>query len=136
MKIMLDTGARMPTRAYPTDAGLDLYAKQTQIVPARESAVFDTGLHIELPPNTAGFVKSKSGLNINHDLVCDGVVDVGYTGSIRVKLYNLGGYDYKVNAWDKIGQLVIVPVVLPTLEVVDKLEKKGRADNGFGSSGK
>ena len=43
MKITLDKGAKMPTRAHSTDAGLDLYAMDTQIVPAKESAIFDTG---------------------------------------------------------------------------------------------
>lgn len=136
MKIMLDPGAFMPTRAYPTDAGLDLYAQETQIVPAKESAYFDTGVHIELPPNTAGFIKSKSGLNVKHGIISDGVIDVGYTGSIKVKLYNLSGYDYKVNCGDKISQLVIVPVVIPSLEVVESLDETERGNNGIGSSGK
>lgn len=136
MKIMLDNGAKMPTRAHSTDAGLDLYARETQIVPAKESAVFDTGVHIELPPNTTGFLKSKSGLNIHHGIISDGTIDVGYTGSIRVKLYNLSGYDYKVNAGDKISQLVILPIITPTLELVDSLDDTERGNNGFGSSGK
>lgn len=136
MRIQLDPGAKMPTRAYPTDAGLDLYARETQIVPAKESAVFDTGVHVELPLCTTGFLKSKSGLNIKHGIISDGVIDAGYTGSIRVKLYNLSGYDYKVNAGDKISQLVVIPYVAPSLELVDKLEETARGNNGFGSSGR
>ena len=136
MKIVLDKGAKMPTRAHETDAGLDLYARETQIIPAKESAIFDTGVHIELPPNTVGFLKSKSGLNVAHDLVGEGVIDEGYTGSIKVKLYNLGGYDYKVNAGDKIIQLVILPINKPGLELVDELGESDRGNNGFGSSGK
>ena len=46
IKIKLDEGAKMPTRAHSTDAGLDIYARYTQIVPAKESAKFDTGVHI------------------------------------------------------------------------------------------
>jgi dUTP pyrophosphatase len=136
MKIKLDEGAIMPTRAHETDAGLDLYARDTQIVPAKESAVFDTGVHIELPEGTAGFVMSKSGLNVKNGLTSEGVVDVGYTGSIVVKLYNNSGYDYKVNAGDKISQLVIVPILTPELELVDELQKTDRGDGGFGSTGK
>ena len=49
IKIKLDTGAKMPTRAHSTDAGLDIYSREEQIVPAKESAIFDTGVHIELP---------------------------------------------------------------------------------------
>lgn len=136
MKIKLDEGAKMPTRAYPTDAGLDLYARESQIVPAKESAKFDTGVHIELPPNTVGFLKSKSGLNVNHGIISDGVIDAGYTGSITVKLYNLSGYDYKVEAGDKISQLVILPILAPDLKLVDELEATERGNGGFGSTGR
>lgn len=136
MKIQLDNGAYMPSRAYPTDGGLDLYAKEEQIVPAKDSTIFDTGVHVELPDNTVGMIKSKSGLNVKHGLTSEGVIDVGYTGSIRVKLYNHSGYDYKVNKGDKISQLVIMPIVIPELELVEELEEKERGSNGFGSSGK
>lgn len=135
MKIKLDDGAKV-TRAHDTDAGLDLCARESQIVPARESAVFDTGVHIELTPGTVGMLKSKSGLNVMHGITSEGVIDVGYTGSIKVKLYNHSGYDYKVEAGDKITQLVIMPIIIPELEFVDELEDTDRGNNGFGSSGK
>ena len=136
IKIMLDDGAKMPTRAHSTDAGLDLYARDEQIVPAKESAIFDTGVHIELPEGTVGFLKSKSGLNVKHGIVSEGVIDVGYTGAIVVKLYNHSGYDYRVKAGDKITQLVILPILTPTPYLVDSLEETDRGDNGFGSSGR
>lgn len=136
MKITLDKGAKMPTRAHSTDAGLDLYAMDTQIVPAKESAVFDTGVHVELPEGTAGFLKSKSGLNTKHGITSEGVIDVGYTGSIVAKLYNHSGTDYKVNAGDKITQLVIVPILTPELELVESLGETERGNKGFGSTGK
>lgn len=136
MKIQLDYNAKMPTRAHDTDAGLDLYARDTQIVPAKESAIFDTGVHIELPAGTVGMLKSKSGLNVKHGITSEGVIDVGYTGSIVVKLYNNSGYDYKVTAGDKISQLVIMPIVTPPLELVESLEATERGNGGFGSTGK
>lgn len=136
MKIKLDTGAIMPTRAHATDAGLDLYARETQIVPARESAKFDTGVHVELPAGTVGMLKSKSGLNVKYGLTSEGVIDVGYTGSIVVKLYNNSGRDYTVNAGDKISQLVIMPILTPTLELVESLDETERGAGGFGSTGK
>ena len=135
MKIKLDSFAIMPTRAHNTDAGLDLYAPSEETVPAHGHAIFDTGVHVQLPPNTAGMIKSKSGLNVKHNLTSEGVVDVGYTGSIVVKLYNHGGEDYEIKKGDKISQLVIVPVIIPPLKVVDSLEKTERGDNGFGSTG-
>lgn len=136
MKITLDKGAKMPTRAHSTDAGLDLYAMDTKIVPAKESAIFDTGVHVELPEGTAGLLKSKSGLNTKHGITSEGVIDVGYTGSIVAKLYNHSGTDYKVNAGDKITQLVIVPILTPELELVESLGETERGNKGFGSTGK
>lgn len=136
MKIKLDPGAKLPTRAHSTDAGLDLYAPYGEVIPARGSATFDTGVHIELPPNTAGFLKSKSGLNVKHGITSEGVIDVGYVGSIAVKLYNNSNTAYTVNKGDKISQLVIIPILTPDLEVVDHLDETERGANGFGSSGR
>ena len=110
IKVMLDQGAKMPTRAHTLDAGYDLYARESKVIPALSSAVFDTGVHIQLPPQTVGLVKSKSGLNVMHGLTSEGVIDAGYTGSIRVKLYNHGDTLYCVNAGDKISQLAGLPV--------------------------
>jgi dUTP pyrophosphatase len=136
MKIKLDKGAYLPTRAHSTDAGLDLYSRENQIIPAKESAVFDTGVHIKLPLGTVGFLKSKSGLNVKHGITGEGVIDVGYTGSIKVKLYNNSGYDYRVQAGDKISQLVILPILTPELELVEELGESERGENGFGSTGR
>ena len=136
MKIKLDPGAQMPTRAHSTDAGLDLYAMDTQVVPAKESSIFDTGVHMKLPDGTTGFLKSKSGLNVNYGITSEGVIDVGYTGSIKVKLYNHSGRDYIVKAGDKISQLVILPIWTPLLELVDELDDTERGDGGFGSTGR
>ena len=133
---MLDPGAFMPTRAYPTDAGLDLYAKEDAIVDAKDSCTFDTGVHIEIPEGYVGFLKSKSGLNVKHGITSEGVIDAGYTGSIVVKLYNNSGYEYRVKAGDKISQLVILPIITPKIEVVDSLGKTARGSKGFGSSGR
>lgn len=137
MRIMLDDGAIMPTKAHRHDAGFDLYARETQIVPAKESATFDTGVHIDLPIGTVGMIKSKSGLNVRHGITSEGVIDVGYTGSIVVKLYNHSGLDYKVNAGDKISQLVILQLVnVGELDVVESFPETERGNCGFGSSGR
>ena len=146
MKIVLDKGAKMPTRAHPWDAGLDLYSPCDVTIPrshcfSDQSAVIgsvtiDTGVHVGIPEGCAGFIKSKSGLNVKHGLTVDGVIDAHYTGSIAVKLYNHKSVDYHIKAGDKIAQLVIVPCLLPRLELVDNLEETDRGDNGFGSTGR
>ena len=98
MKIKLSKGAYMPSRAYPTDAGLDIRCPQGCgcIVPAKESVKIYTGVHVELPEGTVGLLKSKSGLMCKHGLVSEGVVDVGYSGEIVVKLFNHSGMDYRI----------------------------------------
>lgn len=137
MNIQLDEGAFMPQYAHPGfDAGADLRSPVDFVVPAHGSCVIDTGLHIELAPNTVGILKSKSGLNVNHDLTSTGTIDVGYSGSIRVKLYNHGDTDYVGKRGDKITQLVVMPFIVETFNIVEKLEEKGRGKNGFGSTGR
>lgn len=141
MKIMLDKGAKMPTRAHPFDGGLDLYAPECGCVytisPCGGSAVIDTGVHVEIPEGYVGFIKAKSGLNVKHGLTCTGVIDSHYTGSIAVKLYNHHHcLRYDVRPGDKIAQLVILPCLLPELELVDSLEKTDRGADGFGSTGR
>lgn len=136
ISIFLDCGAKMPSKAYDTDAGFDLYSREDKVVKAHNSAIFDTGVHIELPKNTTGFIKSKSGLNVKHDIISMGVIDVGYSGSIAVKLYNLGDTDYKVSKGDKISQLVILPIVNKGLAETTMINGGLRANNGFGSTGR
>ena len=149
MKIMLDEGAILPTRAHETDAGLDLYTPVDVYVPRSEkspgdafrgvfigSATIDTGVHVEIPKGYVGFIKSKSGLNVKRGLTAEGVIDCGYTGSIVVKIYNHTPNSYHFDAGDKIAQLVLLPIITPDLEVVDSLEDTERGSNGFGSSGR
>lgn len=136
MRIMLEEYAFMPLRGHETDAGIDLRAPYDVWLDGRSYTIIDTGVHVELPEGTAGMLKSKSGLNVKHGITSDGVVDYGYTGSIVVKLYNHSDFAYKITAGDKITQLVIVPVIIPDLEVVKSLEETERGANGFGSTGK
>lgn len=136
MKVKLDPGAYMPKRAHATDAGLDLRSPVNEFVPSFESAIIDTGVHVEIPEGYVGMLKSKSGLNVQHGITNEGVIDSGYTGSIVVKLYNHTPHGYYIEKGDKISQLVILPIITPTLELVDELEPTERGENGFGSTGK
>lgn len=138
IKVKLREGAKAPTRAHSADAGLDLYCPEegAQIIEAKDSVTIDTGVSIQIPPGYAGFLKSKSGLNVRHGIQSEGVIDSGYTGTIVVKLYNHSGREYEIKAGDKISQLVIVPVMTQEILIVDELDKTERGDNGFGSSGR
>lgn len=136
MNVMLDEEAFMPEFAHKTDAGADLRSPVDVVIPARGSAVIDTGIHVEIPEGFTGFLKSKSGLNVNHNLIGEGVIDSGYQGSIRVKLYNLGDKDYSIKKGDKIIQLVILPCVNCVFTQIDKFAETERGDGGFGSTGR
>lgn len=137
MKVKLDDGAYCPKRAHKTDAGLDIRSRETKGILPGESAVFRTGVHVQLPEGTAGILVSKSGLNVKHSLTSTGLIDEGYTGEIVVKLYNHGEDTYIVQKGDKISQLVVIPVVYTSVEVAEELdENTDRGSKGFGSSGR
>lgn len=135
MKVKLDSGAKLPTRAFKTDAGLDLYAMHGGLVRARQAATFNTGVHVQLPRGTAGILMPKSGMMTRHDLLTFGIVDEGYTGEILVHIFNCGEDDYNVTAGDKISQMLIVPVMYEPVEIVDEISGGERGENGFGSTG-
>lgn len=136
MKIKLDEGAKMPTRQHKWDAGLDLYALEDGYIRCNQSRTFNTGVHVQIPEGCVGFIKSRSGLMVNHGIVTDGTIDAHYTGPIKVCLFNHRTRRYEVKAGDKIAQLVICPCVLPQLELVDSLEETDRGNAGFGSTGR
>lgn len=136
MMFMLDDGGYMPTRAHREDAGMDLRSPVDVVVKSLDSVTIDTGLHVRIPEGYAGLLVSKSGLNVNHDITSTGLIDANYLGSIRVKLYNHGLEDYQVHKGDKISQLVVIPVMIPRLELVGSLGESERGENGFGSTGK
>lgn len=137
IKVMLDDGAFLPIRAHSVDAGLDILSPRSLLIPAHGSGIIDTGVHVQVPNGYAGILMSKSGLNVNHNITSEGVIDCGYTGSIVVKLYNHGPEGYFVKRGDKISQLLLVPVGLHTPVLVDRFEgDTERGNNGFGSTGR
>lgn len=136
MKVKITGHGFKPERAHSTDAGLDIFSPFNTIVRARESVIIKTGVHVQLPENTAGLLVSKSGLNVKHGITSTGLIDQGYTGEITVKLYNNGNRDYKIERGDKISQLVIIPVLYESVELVEELDESERGSNGFGSTGR
>lgn len=139
MRIALDNGAFKPTKAHEADGGYDLYAPADATVYNVRGTIINTGVHIEIPAGYVGLIKSRSGLNIRQNIICEGVIDSGYTGSIVVKLRLMTDLQHewvRINRGDRIAQLVIVPCFSDELEVVDELEDTDRGNNGFGSSGR
>ena len=135
-KVMLDEGAKMPTKAHDADAGFDLYAPRAFTVLRGASTIVDTGVHIEIPNGYVGFLKSKSGLNVKSGITGEGVIDSGYTGSIVAKLYNNGHEPVRFEEGQKIIQIVFLPIPEVELELAENFEETERGDNGFGSSGR
>lgn len=135
----LDGGARLPTRAYPGDAGLDLYALQDGVLAPGERASIRTGIAVEIPDGEAGLVLPRSGLAARHGIAlvnAPGLIDAGYRGEIRVLLLNTDrDAAFTIGAGDRIAQLVLVRVQTPAVVEVEELEVSERGASGFGSTG-
>lgn len=135
----LSDGAKIPTRAYPGDAGLDLYSTEELDLYPGERALVGTGIAVHIPHGYVGLIHPRSGLAGKHGITVlntPGTIDAGYHGEIKVILYNSSDRPYDVNIGDRIAQLVVQEVVLADFEEVDGLDETDRGENGFGSSGK
>lgn len=138
----LHPDAVIPQRATDGSAGMDLYAvlKEPLTVAAGERVRIPTGIAISLPsPETVALVFARSGLAVKHGLTlsnCVGVIDSDYTGEIQVGIINQSDTAYTVQPGERIAQLVITPVLQPTVVETDTLEKTARGDGGFGSTGR
>ena len=135
MTIQLDEHGIQPTRAHATDAGLDIYSPYAVKVGAHKFRTIKTGLHVQLPSGTVGFIKSRSGLMSKHGITTDGTIDEGYTGEIGIVLFNHSDQDYQVKPYDRIAQLVIVPVKYEAVKI-GEFEFSDREGSGFGSTGR
>ena len=131
-------GARLPERAHPGDAGLDLFAAADVDIPPGEARLVGTGLAIELPPGTEGQIRPRSGLALRHAVTvlnAPGTVDAGYRGEIGVLLVNHGREAFRVRLGMRVAQLVVTPVVEVEVVEADALSETARAGDGFGSTG-
>lgn len=131
----LTATAIRPTRATEGAAGLDLYADETVTIPEYHRAWVSTGIAVAVAPGYCGLVWPRSGL-AGHGLdTSAGVVDSDYRGEIRILLCNGTPHRKTVHKGDRIAQLLIVPVGMPTVVEVDALPTTKRGENGFGSTG-
>lgn len=134
LDVMVDDGAKIPTRAHEYDAGLDLYAMKGGWIFPKSHKTFDTGIHANIPSGGVGLLTSKSGL-MQRGITSRGTIDSGYTGSIKAVLFNHSWWFKRIKKGQKITQLVLMPVVLPNPYVVGSFEQTERGDGGFGSTG-
>jgi dUTP pyrophosphatase len=130
-----------PTYAYPTDSGMDLFSVESITIEPFGRALIPTGIHFDIPENYEIQIRSKSGLALNQGLMVlnsPGTVDQGYTGEIKVIIFNTNNTSVNITKGQKIAQAVMSPVVCGKwirLVEVDNITTKDREDKGFGSTG-
>lgn len=138
----LRENAKIPFRATPGSAGMDLYACTDEPITVKggEKAVIPTGIAIELPSaELAAFIFARSGLAIKHGiglLNSVGVIDSDYRGEICVGIINQLNEEYTIQPDERIAQLVIMPVSLIAPVEAEALDETERGAGGFGSTGK
>lgn len=132
----LSPNATLPTRNFPTDSGLDIYASEDTLVTYTHASVIPTGIAVNIPPGYEGQIRPRSGKSSKTNLrVILGTVDATYNGELGVIADTLNKSEYLVRKGEKIAQLVIQKVELPTLEIVDQFDTQSeRGEKGFGSS--
>jgi dUTP pyrophosphatase len=131
----LQPGAKLPQRAHPSDAGADLFALESCEIYPGEQKLVDTGVAVKIPRGFAGFIfnrssQGKKGITIPHSV---GVIDSDYRGNLKVLLKNIGEDPYTIEPGDRIAQLVVQRVELPTFR--DAWNDTQRGTGGFGSTG-
>jgi dUTP pyrophosphatase len=138
--VKLKDGATLPSRAHEGDAGLDLHACEAAHIGPGERWSVGTGIAVEIPTGHAGLVLPRSGLAREHGIALvngPGLIDAGYRGEVSVLLLNTDPAEtFRVEAGDRIAQLVITPVALAEPVEAEALAESTRGGDGFGSSGR
>jgi dUTP pyrophosphatase len=138
----LAEGARAPEVAHPgEDLGYDVFALEAVELWARAAVRVRTGIAVEArhPETGVGLgllVRDRSSMAARGVAVTGGVIDAGYRGEIQILLTNLTDTAIRLEAGDKIAQMIPVPVLTGAVSVVEELGDSHRAEKGFGSSGR
>ena len=137
-------GKDIPYPFYATAgaAAMDLCAcvdEPVEVAP-RALVSIPTGIAIALPSaEYVALVFARSGLGIKHGIALSngvGVIDSDYRGELKVGLVNHGDVPYTIQPGDRIAQLMVLPILRPTLTVVEELDETERGSGGFGSTGR
>ena len=138
---LIDDLAVFPKYAYPTDSGFDLHSTIEYTLPPFGRALIPTGLKVSFDEGLELQIRPKSGLAINQGITVlntPGTVDAGYTGEIKVIVFNTNNNDFTITKGMKVAQAVFAPVIngrFIKFENVSDITEKDRGDNGFGSTG-
>jgi dUTP pyrophosphatase len=141
---VLDERVRPYLPAYATQgaAGLDLRAclDAPLTLPPGKTELIRTGIAIHIAdPGLAALILPRSGLGHKHGIVLGnlvGLIDSDYQGELMVSCWNRGQAEFTLQPFDRLAQLVIVPVVQAAFRIVDDFDASERAAGGFGSTGK
>src|SRR5580658_5861928 len=139
---LLTEGARVPVVAHPgEDLGYDVFALEAVELWARASMRVKTGIAVQARDPETGvglglLVRDRSSMAARGVAVTGGVIDAGYRGEIQILLTNLTDEAIRLDAGDKIAQMIPVPVLTGAVERVEELGDSSRAEKGFGSSGR
>lgn len=139
MKIKLLDKKCLPLKAHVWDAGFDLKARKETSVFPQDTEFIPTGVCVEIPVGYVGLLFPRSSISKTPLRMANsvGVIDSGFTGEIKVPLYNTSEVEIRdIEQYDKIAQLVIVPLADVSLEIVDELSESERGECGFGSTGR
>ena len=133
--------AVLPSYNYPTDSGFDLYSTEDITIPSFGRYAVSTGIVVQFEEGLELQIRPKSGLALKQGITVlntPGTVDQGYTGEVKVILFNTNTYEVEVKKGMKIGQGVLCPVIngrYVKITEIDSVDSKDRGDNGFGSTG-
>lgn len=133
---------QLPHYATAGSAGLDLRAclDASLVLNPGETRLIPTGLAMHLAdPGYAAMILPRSGLGHKHGVVLGnlvGLIDSDYQGQLMVSVWNRGQEAFTIQPFERIAQMVIVPVVQADFRVVADFESSDRGEGGFGSTGK
>ena len=132
---LLSDNATTPTRANPTDSGLDLYVSETVSIPPKTTKIVKTDIAIELPIGYEGQVRPRSGTSLKTKLrVALGTIDQTYHKEIGIITDNISDKPITVEKGQRLAQLVIAPVQYPDVNVVKEFKYESDR-SGYGSTG-
>lgn len=132
---------KLPHYATHGSAGLDLRAciDETLTLEPGQTRLIPTGLAIHLAdPNYAAVILPRSGLGHKHGVVLGnlvGLIDSDYQGQLMVSMWNRGDESFEIQPFERIAQMVIVPIIQAEFNIVSDFEQSSRGDGGFGSTG-
>lgn len=127
--------AKVPTRAYEHDAGLDLSSVEAYTLQPGEGKIFKTGIAVAIDPGYVGLIWDRSSMGKKGIKTLGGVIDSGYRGEIGVILWNISSEPREIQGGERIAQLLIQSVATPQTREVSSLSSTVRGTGGFGSSG-